>query len=62
MVSVIDTTTPKKKRIYDYTFAHVIHNSTYKKYNYIIIEGLKEEGLGASIMNRVNKAASNKKI
>ena len=32
------------------------------KYNYIIIEGLKEEGLGASIMNRVNKAASNKKI
>lgn len=32
------------------------------KYNYIIIEGLKEEGIGASIMNRVNKAASNKKI
>ena len=33
-----------------------------KKYDFIIVENLKEEGLGASVMNRVNKASSNNKV
>ena len=45
VISVFDTTSSKKKRIYDYTFAHVIHNSTYKKYNYIIIDKGQKDGI-----------------
>ena len=37
-VVVVTDNSERKKRIYDYTFAHVIHNSTHKKYNYIIID------------------------
>ena len=33
-----------------------------EKYDFIIVENLKEEGLGASVMNRVNKASSNNKV
>ena len=33
-----------------------------EKYDFIIVENIKEEGLGASVMNRVNKASSNNKV
>ncbi|MCQ2285943.1 MAG: rod shape-determining protein MreC, partial [Bacteroidales bacterium] len=49
VVTVYDTSSSKKVRMYDYSYAHVIHNTTHKKYNYIIIDKGFNDGICADM-------------
>lgn len=45
LVEVKDTSSAKRVRLYDYSYAHVIHNTTHKKYNYIVIDKGAKDGV-----------------
>lgn len=43
--TLFDTQNGKKERLYDYSFAHVIHNTVHKKNNYLIIDRGAQDGV-----------------
>lgn len=45
MMSETDSLHPKSVRLYDYTYAHVIYNTTDQAFNYIIIDKGQRDGI-----------------
>lgn len=45
MMSETDSLHPVSKRLYDYTYAHVIYNTTDRAFNYIIIDKGSKDGI-----------------